>query len=68
MGTERLDAEVSYLAPGFIDLHVHGGGGSDFLDATTDAFLTAADFHLSGGTTAICPTAATATYDPSILF
>lgn len=60
---DRLDAYGSYVAPGFVDLHVHGGGGSDFLDATTDAFLTAADFHLSGGTTAICPTAATTTYD-----
>ena len=59
---DRLDVDGSYVAPGFVDLHVHGGGGSDFLDATTDAFLTAADFHLSGGTTAICPTATT-TYD-----
>jgi N-acetylglucosamine-6-phosphate deacetylase len=60
---DRVDANGCYLAPGFIDLHVHGGGGSDFLDATADAFLTAADFHLRGGTTAICPTAATTTYD-----
>lgn len=62
-GQERVDAGGCYLAPGFIDLHVHGGRGSDFLQASADAFLTAADFHLSGGTTALCPTAATATYD-----
>ena len=60
---ERIDAKGHFLAPGFIDLHVHGGRGSEFLDATADAFLTAADFHLSGGTTALCPTAATATYN-----
>ena len=60
---DRVDANGYYLAPGFIDLHVHGGGGSDFLDATAAAFLRAADFHLFGGTTAICPTAATTTYD-----
>jgi N-acetylglucosamine-6-phosphate deacetylase len=59
----RLDANGDYLAPGLLDLHVHGGGGSDFLDASVDAFLTAADFHLSGGTTSLCPTAATTTYD-----
>jgi N-acetylglucosamine-6-phosphate deacetylase len=59
----RFDANGDYLAPGFIDLHVHGGGGSDFLDATPEAFLIAADFHLSGGTTSVCPTAATTTYD-----
>jgi N-acetylglucosamine-6-phosphate deacetylase len=62
-GLARVDAQGLYLAPGFIDLHVHGGRGSDFLNATPDAFLTAADFHLSGGTTSICPTAATATYN-----
>ncbi|MBV8142110.1 MAG: N-acetylglucosamine-6-phosphate deacetylase [Verrucomicrobia bacterium] len=59
---ERIDAEGDYLAPGFIDLHVHGGNGSEFLETTTDGFLAAADFHLAGGTTALCPTAATATY------
>jgi N-acetylglucosamine-6-phosphate deacetylase len=59
----RFDAKGDYLAPGFIDLHVHGGGGSDFLDVTPEAFLIAADFHLSGGTTSVCPTAATTTYD-----
>jgi len=62
-GQARVDAQGLYLAPGFIDLHVHGGRGSDFLNATPDAFLAAADFHLSGGTTSICPTAATATYN-----
>jgi len=60
---DRFDANGGYLAPGFIDLHVHGGGGSDFLDATAEAFLTAANFHLTGGTTSVCPTAATTTYD-----
>lgn len=59
---ERVDAGGCYVAPGFIDLHVHGAKGSDFLHATEDAFLSVANFHLSGGTTALCPTAATATY------
>ncbi len=61
-GHDRVDAKGFCLAPGFIDLHVHGGGGSDFLGATGDSFQKAADFHLSGGTTGLCPTAATATY------
>jgi N-acetylglucosamine-6-phosphate deacetylase len=60
---ERIDAKGNYLAPGFIDLHVHGGNGSEFLHGTADGFLTAAEFHLSGGTTALCPTAATASYN-----
>lgn len=57
------NGEGRLLAPGFIDLHVHGGNGSDFLDATPEAFAAAARFHLEGGTTTLCPTLATATYD-----
>ena len=51
------------MAPGFIDLHIHGGHGFDFLDSTAEEFAGAATFHLSGGTTSLCPTAATATYE-----
>ena len=60
---ENLDAKNLYLAPGFIDLHIHGGHGFDFLDARAEGFAAAATFHLSAGTTSLCPTAATATYE-----
>jgi N-acetylglucosamine-6-phosphate deacetylase len=60
---EGIDAQNLYLAPGFIDLHIHGGQGFDFLDATAEGVAAAASYHLSGGTTALCPTAATATYE-----
>ena len=33
-GAERIDAGGGYISPGFVDIHVHGGGGSDFMDAT----------------------------------
>jgi len=56
------DGDAQYLAPGFIDVHVHGGAGADFLDNTADAFDKIGNFHLSGGTTALCPTLATTTY------
>jgi N-acetylglucosamine-6-phosphate deacetylase len=59
---ESFDAEGLYLAPGFIDLHVHGGCGADFLDATAEAFATISRFHVAGGTTALAPTGATSTY------
>jgi N-acetylglucosamine-6-phosphate deacetylase len=52
----RIDAKGGYLAPGYIDLHVHGGAGADFMDATRDAFRTALLAHLRHGTTSICPT------------
>lgn len=55
-----LDAEGGYLMAGFIDLHVHGGGGADFMDGTPEAFETAVASHLKHGTTLLYPTAMTA--------
>jgi N-acetylglucosamine-6-phosphate deacetylase len=52
-----------FLAPGFIDTHVHGGNGCDFLDGTPEAFCTIADYHVSQGTTALCPTLASTSYE-----
>jgi len=44
-GAEIIDAKGNYIAPGFIDIHVHGGGGYDFMDATVEAFLKIAELH-----------------------
>jgi N-acetylglucosamine-6-phosphate deacetylase len=53
---EALDAGGRYIAPGFIDIHVHGGGGHDFMDNTVTAFLEIAKTHARFGTTALFPT------------
>src|SRR5665213_2490603 len=58
-----LDAKGNYISPGFIDIHVHGGGGSDFMDSTVKDFLTIAETHLRFGTTALVPTTLTAEKD-----
>lgn len=50
-----------YLAPGFIDLHIHGGNGRDTMEASAEAFRTVTEFHLRGGTTSITLTTLTAT-------
>jgi N-acetylglucosamine-6-phosphate deacetylase len=55
-----IDARGHYMAPGCIDIHVHGGGGHDFLEATPEAFYAATTAHARGGTTAIYPTLAAA--------
>ncbi len=47
------------MAPGFIDLHVHGGGGYDFMDGTVEAFVGVAALHARYGTTAMLPTTLT---------
>lgn len=58
-----IDAQGRYVAPGFIDLHVHGGGGHDFMDGTLDAFLQVAETHARFGTTAMVPTTLTSDQD-----
>lgn len=55
-----IDAKGRYISPGFIDIHVHGGGGYDFMDGTVDAFLKIAKIHAQYGTTAMAPTTLTA--------
>ena len=48
-----------YISPGFIDIHVHGGGGYDFMDCTREAFLGAARLHAAHGTATLLPTTLT---------
>jgi len=58
-GKEIVDLRGNYLAPGFIDLHVHGAMGRDTMQASTKAFRTICDYHASGGTTSLLLTTAT---------
>jgi N-acetylglucosamine-6-phosphate deacetylase len=58
-GAMILDAGSRYISPGFIDIHVHGGGGYDFMDNTVEAFLEIAKTHARYGTTALFPTTLT---------
>jgi N-acetylglucosamine-6-phosphate deacetylase len=51
-----IDAKGKYISPGFIDIHVHGGGGHDFMDGNETAFLKIAETHARYGTTAMLPT------------
>lgn len=50
-----------YIAPGYIDIHVHGGDGADFMDGTVDAVRTATLAHRQRGTTTLFPTTTTGT-------
>ncbi len=55
-GFAEINAEGKYVAPGFIDIHLHGGGGHDFMDGTEEAFIKAAEKHAQHGTTSMVPT------------
>lgn len=55
-GSIDCDAQGGFIAPGFIDLHTHGAGGSDFMDCTEEDCLTIAREHLKHGTTLLYPT------------
>lgn len=57
---EVVDLENNFLAPGFIDLHLHGAVGHDTMEATADAFRAICDYHASGGTTSLLLTTVTA--------
>lgn len=58
-GDRVIDARGAYISPGFIDMHLHGGGGHDFMDGTVEAFLGVAETHARYGTTAMVPTTLT---------
>src|SRR6266566_4688543 len=61
-----VDLDGNYLAPGFIDLHVHGALGRDTMEASEEAFQAICDFHANGGTTSLLLTTATAPIDKII--
>ena len=50
---ESFDLAGNYLVPGFVDMHVHGGGGAAFSSGQVEQARVAAAFHLSHGTTTI---------------
>jgi N-acetylglucosamine-6-phosphate deacetylase len=57
---EIIDLRHNFLAPGFIDLHLHGALGRDTMEATAEAFRAICDYHASGGTTSLLLTTVTA--------
>ena len=59
-GKDVVDLAGNYLAPGFVDLHVHGALGRDTMEGLAEAFRAICDFHATGGTTSLLLTTATA--------
>ena len=49
-----------WVLPGFVDLHVHGGGGTSFTEGTADDARNAAAFHRAHGSTSLLASLVTA--------
>src|SRR5712691_11351138 len=64
----RIDLQGGYLVPGYVDLHVHGGAGADFMDGTEAAFQTICAAHARHGTTSLLPTTTVARHEQHLVF
>ena len=61
VGAQLIDAKGMYIVPGGVEIHVHGGGGRDFMEGTEEAFRVAVKAHMMHGTTSIFPTLSSST-------
>ena len=61
VGAMIVDSNDGYISPGFVDIHEHGGSGSDYMDGTPEAVRTANRTHARHGTTTVFPTSTTGT-------
>jgi N-acetylglucosamine-6-phosphate deacetylase len=65
-GARRLDLAGLILAPGFVDIHVHGGAGHDVMEADGTS-LAAIERHMADhGVTSYLPTTVTAPMDRTL--
>jgi len=65
-GAEVIEGKDKYIVPGYIDIHVHGGGGSDVMDGDYEAINQIAIAHSHFGTTSFLPTTMTMSKDKII--
>lgn len=59
-GAQRVDVRGGFIAPGFVDLHVHGGGGADTMEASMEGLRRMSLAHAACGTTTLLCTTVTA--------
>ncbi|MFF9559793.1 N-acetylglucosamine-6-phosphate deacetylase [Streptomyces albus] len=62
-GAETLDLTGHWIVPGFVDVHVHGGGGASFSAGDHTESLTAIDTHRRHGTTTMVASTVTGDLD-----
>jgi N-acetylglucosamine-6-phosphate deacetylase len=67
IATADHEVDLPYIAPGFVDIHVHGGGGHDAM-GDGDAIAGLARHLLRHGVTSFLPTAVTAPIESLVAF
>ena len=65
-GAKVIEGKDKFIVPGYIDIHVHGGGGSDVMDGDYEAINQIAIAHSHFGTTSFLPTTMTMSKDKII--
>ncbi|WP_315452148.1 N-acetylglucosamine-6-phosphate deacetylase [uncultured Selenomonas sp.] len=60
---EVINAAGAYVAPGFVNVHIHGCDGADTMDEDADALGKIAAFQARTGVTSFLPTTMTCAYD-----
>ena len=61
-----IDFGDAILAPGLIDIHIHGGAGHDVMDASDDGLAAIERLMVRHGVTSYCPTTVTAPIDQTL--
>ena len=62
-GGKVIDYKGAYAMPGFVDIHIHGGGDVDFCTGTPEEIKAGCEAHAQYGTTTILPTTVTAPFE-----
>ncbi len=65
-GAQTIDFGDSILAPGMIDIHVHGGAGHDVMEGSSEALEAIERLMVRHGVTSYCPTTVTAPMDETL--
>ena len=60
LSSSAVDLRGQWVLPGFVDVHVHGGGGASFTEGTSDQARQAAAFHRGQGSTTVLASLVTA--------
>lgn len=65
-GYETISGHGLYVSPGFVDIHQHGGGGSDYMDDDEDTYYNATWAHIRHGMTSVMPTLVAASFQGTL--